>query len=223
MNQTSTEIDGVAVVARASAQLPHVNPRMPLGATMSVADVNEVRLADGRTLFECDPCGKRFSTARQTLGHLPSHSPNSHKPQYDERTIRTVLRTVEKFRGQRGYCQLAANELNRIGIKPRRAEKWAANVVSQLYSRYRSEYHVRVKRDARPATVAGRGRGHKAIDSRVTQLVRRIGALALQLVSLEEEFRRLADDVEVALAAPKVDPEVLEKARKWDQMRDLMG
>lgn len=248
--QTSTHVDGVRIIAREPAEGPHPNPGKN-GVTVPFRRVSRLLLDDERELFECDECGYRRSEIHSVVSHLPKHNPAKTAPLYPEETIRTVIRLVKSYEGQRNRCQLAAEELNRRGVRPHRVEAWSGQTVSRLFNRYKSVFHVRVSRQivsgadgdrtssptlaspARPgrrshsdvrrrANTSDAARSPK-LDHLVVNLSRRVGALALQLAALEQELIGLAGDVTTALSRSTVDAETREKARRWDEMRRLMS
>jgi hypothetical protein len=66
------------------------------------------------------------------------HLAGPRKPAYTDAQISAAIKIFLKWRasGLRGFAQAAADELNELGFKPYRHEKWTPGALSSLYRHY---------------------------------------------------------------------------------------
>jgi hypothetical protein len=292
MAQNSKKLeDGRDIIAREhNTEAPHPNP-MKNGELVPFHNVNKLLVLDpndpdspdGVTLFECDPCGKVWPTARQVVSHMAgAHVDRG--PEYKEDVIKTVLRVVAQHRasGARNFQTRAADELNHRGIPTARGGPWSPGMMHMMVKTYGAQYPVRIRRDvitttsrhsgapstsstAKSGTIsdisdAPRRRGpdlrprknaasvaatsastvhrikvHTISDAVAT--VDHLTGVAMKIAgdatALVREVERLRQDIADAVAreaakptptpAPEIDPEIVEKAKLYDQFSGLFG
>lgn len=230
------------VIARQPATLPHPNP-VHEGKLVRFKSVNEVLLDDDSRVYECVypdvDCNFVAPNGRAVVAHQSTHNPNSHTTDYEDETIRLLLRTAKvemRDRGIRGYAERTAAILNKMGYKQLSGDPFSASSVSSLYRRWHEKIQVRVPngaelarkrgREDRANASARRGRSHgggATLHDTVDALIPRVTNLKSDVITaldgvLEQlhEVRRQIDDV-------KVDPELVSKARRWDDFQKLMN
>lgn len=137
------------VIERQRAHLPHPNPREG-GRIVEWSTINEVLLANDDLVFECDmtpECTFTAVLARSVIGHQSSHSPTKATPDYDEETLRLLIRLckeTQRDHGKRGYAERVAAKLNALEVPTHRGYPWTSGGVSSLYRRYEPVIRVRV-------------------------------------------------------------------------------
>lgn len=247
-NQRPAIVWGTEVIVRERALAPHPHPAQK-GRLVETRGVTKVLLADGREVFECDVCGTIKDGARSVVSHLPSHNPTVHEPDYPETTIRHVLRLSirERETGHRGYAERVAEFLNSEGkVKPHKAPQWNAGLVSMIWTRYHDKYAVRLRRATTVAAVrptspdvpttvttererskptVNDGKAH-ALSNILIQLDRRTSQLKRDVADLETDLTSLfveVDKLHKTKTPPPIDPEVVAKARKYDEFMKRMA
>lgn len=146
--------DGIEIIAVERAHGPHPNP-VHNGRIVPYSFVDELLLADGTTRYRCAKptengtiCNRdTFTNVRSAVGHMPSHNPGKHDPDYPETTLRLLIRMVkaEEMQGRhRGKLERVADELNRRGVPTLSGMPWIATNVGALYHDHKSRYRVRV-------------------------------------------------------------------------------
>jgi hypothetical protein len=207
------DIEGVAIIAREPAIGPH--PKYGNSRVGPMEGVSKALLEDGSEVYLCDWPGCRFHAAAPVP--IRSHRNATHRrsqpvqPLTDPATIRAVLRAVAAAKqvGGRDWSERAAAQLNKTEIKPYRNDTWTAAGVSRVYTKYKGKYIVRnraVVNGSRPAL---------ARDAATDQLLEILVAVGHHI----EEAVRLARALAVA---PAVDPTILEKAARYDQLTAVL-
>lgn len=152
--RTETTPDGVNIIAREfNALAPHPAPSQG-GRLVPTRGVNKILIeapdetGNGIVLYECDPCGKTFATAMSTRSHLVSHNSTNTAPDYDVKTMKTLVAIVTKYKTARvrGYCEKAAEELNTLGVTRRDGQPWHASGVSHAYNHWKDRPEVKRSR-----------------------------------------------------------------------------
>lgn len=238
--------DGRPIVDRTpNAKVPHPHPRHQ-GELVATQGVNEIMLEDGTVLTECDECGKPFENPRSAVAHMTAHNPSRYGPRYPDRTLRLIARSVAIAggAGKRGVFQEVAALLNEQGVTMLKGGKWSPNTLSHVYNLYCKEIRVRIpsRRDVgaaeeptnggQPAGLADRVAALTALPAGseedlaqvsilISSAARDLGEIGAQLVQGAKDLGAVAVTL-AKLAAEQVDPEVAEKARKWDQFRQMM-
>lgn len=181
MNQTATHVDGVQVIERQPAEGPHPHPGKN-GMLVPFTGVNQVLLADGRVIYECDhpACTPYRNVKMQSVvSHMSKHK--DHGPRYPEDTLRRVIHEVRRQAqvSHSGKCQRAADALNAAGITTLGGEPWRASQVSALFGSYKNAFPRKSSpRRQSPAhggpvqVLTSRGRGSVAYsDASIAQAV----------------------------------------------------
>lgn len=146
--------DGIEIIAIERAHGPHPNP-VHNGMIVPYSFVDELLLSDGTTRYRCTKptengsiCNRdTFTNVRSAVGHMPSHSPGKHDPDYPETTLRLLIRLVkaEEMQGKHsGKLERVAAELNRRGVPTLSGRPWLATNVGALYHDHKGRYRVRV-------------------------------------------------------------------------------
>lgn len=226
------QVDGLTVIAREIATGPH--PRWGMKHPNTYHYITRLLLEDESERFECNHCHLADPRLDSIKAHLSAHSTKLPKPLTPEPVLRAVIREAVKARRIHGvarYAGPAAEALNKLGVQPAHGAEWTAQGVSSLYNRYKDQIVVReAKPRETPAVVPARARPAKI----PTQTQADPGpvlsaddplAVAGNLVRQAAVLLRQAElrIQEVASRPAAVDPEVLEKARKYDAMRGLLG
>jgi hypothetical protein len=233
-----SEIDGVEVVEQRPAYGTHPHPSQN-GRQVEYDGVDHLLLADGQELYACvrDPhCAYVRDNVRSVVSHLVSHSPGKNDPATPEEVIKDVIRTVRteiRDHGAQNAFNRAADELNRRGVKPYRAEEWNRGTVASIFNRYAQDYPNVRPRSARPTRVVkasstpGRSANagsHAAGDfdrektlAMLDELEREISQATATIGEIRQQLLLVADRVQV-----EVDPEIVEKARKFDAMQSML-
>jgi hypothetical protein len=231
MRTAKTTPDGRAIADRKpNAKVPHPHPRHN-GELVETQGVNEIMLEDGTVLTECDECGKAFENPRSAVAHMPSHNPDRRGPRYPDRTLRLIARQVAMAGGssKQGALSAVAVFLNEQGVKMVKGGDWTAGAVGHVYHKYCKDLRVRIPRSV--GVVVPGETAVPVLDPDLATLAKLVGdtaeglgAIGAQLVegaeSLATVARTLAD---MATKRQDADPELAEKARKWDQFRAMMG
>lgn len=126
----------------------------------------------------------------------------------DAITLQKIAAAVHLHTGERKRFALAAQTLNDQGVKPHTGERWNDHMVNVYYRRYCEPVLA-----PEPATVA-EPQPEPVADPADTAspALARVQFLAAQLAGMVEEIRSLLTQV----AQPQPDPEMAEKARKWE-------
>ena len=227
------------VIARQSdAVLPHPHPRYN-GALVPFKTVNELLLDNDVRVYECAfpgvECKYVSANAASVVAHQTSHNPSRFTPDYDEETLRALIRTAKvemRERGSRGYAERTAKILNDRGFKQLNGDPFSSTSVSRLYNRWEPEIRVRV-----PSGPNGErlkkpdGSPSGSLRTRLTPAELKIA----EALNLTTEIKRVAvvnaEKIEKLLKeafadagkVAEVDPELLDKAHRWDQMQALMN
>ena len=227
-----TSIDGVEIIAREPAKGPH--PRTRELTTFS--GIESVLLADETQTSMCSDCGWH----NPNVASVASHRGNTHlrtkadRNLYSVDAIKTVLRAVKIAERDhpkaRNVMQLAADDLNRRDVPALRGKSWNGGMVYGIYKRYSSKYTV---------YATGRPRGGSPVpapmDGVPTASPTKSGKLDLSLLAevnsilvlanqLQEWLTKLVARVEAGeWEKDAIDPAVLQKAQRYDQLQNLLG
>lgn len=248
-SRTSTKTrDGRSIIAREyNAQAPHPAPSQA-GRLVASKGINKLLVDPGAAgtdderetgveLYECDPCGWTAENAISVRAHLASHNPARTEPDYDVRTMRLLVATVTKYKksGRRNYAELAAAELNTLGVKPRSRDRWLAQNVSRLFRDWKDRPEVKRARAARTTlsdiseervTVPLKSGETRSTPSHVSPLpdhplVGKLSQLATEISRAASSLADLVDEVaDMPLTGDVLTPGELEalraKAAKYD-------
>jgi cellobiose-specific phosphotransferase system component IIB len=235
------------VIERQEALAPHPNPSqngrlVPFAGITRILVQNES--GNSRDGVECDECGRVFwadsdqtedlvRAALSARGHAATHSENHGKPLYPRETLAKIIRSVrqqERRGNERGKCMVVAEQLNREGIPTLSGVPWTPQAVSQLYCRWRDEIKVRVPRtfpDTRQTKINGKSVGIGETVRQVASVIESLGAeikrLDVVLREMSPKLREVLEQLEKIEKTQNVDPEVIEKAKKYDAMRGLLS
>jgi hypothetical protein len=205
-----TQVDGVRVEARTPAKFKAGGIAAKDGRTEFEADgIDEIMLADGRVLYQCvtrpNGCGRTFPNAVAVRSHLKVHSGKA-------MLARTLAQATELetqlAEAQREIKSLARMKENRdIKIMALQAD------LRQL----RADYETRIAEleqgtDEQPK--------QPMTDEEHAKMLSAYGSRA---AAFYEELRKLLTDFGGTLAsmAPP-DPEIIEKAARYDQFKNLL-
>lgn len=237
MRDNTTTPDGREIALRELARGPH--PRT--GEETTFKTVNQLLLADGETLiFECDRCGKVHARFQSVLAHMASHSDRA-ASQYDEKALRAIATAVRRHWTEPNRWELATQELNERKIPTARAGEWNNGLVRQTFNRHCVNIRVHIRRpktdgtepvSAPPIPVSGAGTDGRledpprAVDpdrsylplavTPDTEAIRNeLAVVAVELERLMAHLWRIREAVGVLQTA---DPELADKALRYDQM-----
>lgn len=227
------------VIARQSdAVLPHPHPRYE-GKLVPFKTVNELLLDDDTRVYECAfpgvECKYVSANAVSVVAHQTSHNPSRFSPDYDEDTLRALIRTAKvemRDRGSRGYAERTAKILNDRGFKQLNGDPFSPASVSRLYGRWEPHFQVRVpsgpngerlKKPARSPSESLRTRLTPAELKIAEALTLTTEIKRVAVVNAEKIEKLLKEVFTNAGKAAEVDPELLDKARRWDAMQELMN
>jgi hypothetical protein len=214
-----TSVNGVEVIATEPAFNRH--PRWGWERPVPLAGVTKILLADNTIVHSCNDC----DYIREKPESLQAHRNGTHDrtaphhPITPPQTIKAVIRAVETARraGVRAYSQAAAEALNAAGVTSATGGEWSSASVSSLYVAYRDDptyNRVRISKSPNGRPVPAPTPRRPADGS--VELT--LAEVAAQLVLLARRVNELAQQ-----EPPQVDPEILEKAQKYDQLRGLIG
>lgn len=236
VSQHYSRVDGIEVVARQLATSPH--PRWKDQHPQTHHFITHLLLADSTDRYECNHCHLVDPLLKSVTAHLASHRPNQPQPLTDVEVIKTVLREVERARrlyGANRYAKYAVEALTRLGVQSASGGEWTAAKVTSLWQTYKDRYPVRApkvtprpkKRVARaaaaqPATRTENGAVEPVPVAPPIQTLlpaqRPDGALG-QLLAHLAAAAILAQE----LAETAADPVLSEKARRYDELKGLLG
>lgn len=241
VSQHYTQVDGVEVVARQMATSPH--PRWKEKHPQTHHFVTHLLLADNTDRYECNHCHLIDPILKSITAHQSAHRPNPPQPMTDVETIKTVLREVERARrlyGAGRYGKYAAEALTRLGVQPATGQEWTVAKVTSLYGAYKDRYPVRApkvmprppKQRAARAAAAHTSNGVVAppIEPMLppfSDLVDYCGLDRATLVRLRDYLQQAINLIEQMIDSPPppqvIDQELAEKARKYDELKGLLG
>lgn len=201
-----TQVDGIAVEARTPAKFKAGGIKAKDGRTEFEADgIDEIMLADGRVLYQCvtrpNGCGRTFPTAVAVRSHLKVHAGKA-----------TVVRALAQV------ADLEA-QLSETTKRLTSAERMIANRDTKITNLTTDLRQVRSELIAlqQAAPTADGSADREAYEQAVKALGQNANAIAAALQALVSDAGRLISQV-----APP-DPEILDKAAKWDEMSKLLG
>jgi hypothetical protein len=202
----------------------------------------------GETIYVDDypDCTRTFTGTQSTASHMQQHT-RDYKPLYTPETIKQILRLVKSNANVRNRNQVVANELNRLGVDTARGRQWTAGAVSSVYRNYKSIYNVRVsrRRDVSGANTpvvahaatelvssgSSSPNGTKAITKHedilvvmsqlgmgITHMSNAVRDQQSALSRMDESWKLLMDIIERVQTTTSVDPEIVEKARRFDAL-----
>jgi hypothetical protein len=162
------------------------------------------------------------------------------------------LATVEREKGIRDYATRVSNFLNTEGkVTPFKSEAWTPAIISAVWNRYHDKYRIHVRRNTQaiktekerakpvtttpptpvtPTTVAASiNRGATAAGNDLDNILTRLAQDTVQarrnLEQLETDMTALVREVDQLRrrATAPVDPTILAKAKKYDEvMKNMM-
>jgi hypothetical protein len=237
ITRTATHVGDLQIIAVEPAIAPHPHPSQN-GALVPYKGVLRALLEDGTEAFLCEgdgqvPCPHIGTSTLSVVAHRNgTHNRRQPRPSsgYPEATLRRIAVEVAKAKraGFRGHAARAAQALNDAGFTTLRGQPWDGGRVSHVFIGHCKGIRVHLPRDpgppaprkAVPATPAKAGPVRSA---RVTvlerddlQVVRTFVTIA---PALAKALTRIADYVQAVDAQARLAPEVLEKARRYDQLR----
>jgi len=209
-----TQVDGVRVEARTPAKFKAGGIAAKDGRTEFEADgIDEIMLADGRVLYQCvtrpNGCGRTFPNAVAVRSHLKVHSG---KAMLARTLAQAADLETQLAEAQREIKSLARMKENRdIKIMALQAD------LRQL----RTDYETRIAQLSQGIGGWGQPSQHAAPTSEEhAEMLRGYGTRASAIV---DELGKLLNEVGGMLAntAPP-DPEIIEKAARYDQFKNLL-
>lgn len=209
-----TEIDGVEVIAHEQGVGPHPMPKLN-GRIVPFNGVTKVLLADGTDRHVCDDCGYVGSSTRVVVSHRNA-THNLTKPRgsaYADDVLRRIMRIARQFQAEhaKDWAAKTAEALNEAKVPTARGGSWTAGAVATLYRAYAEKYRTR-RRTVNTFTPTS---GDSAADLQIVREWIRF------MPNVEAAVMRLVHRLE-AVEETVVDPEVVDKARRWDAMQELM-
>jgi hypothetical protein len=224
-------VDGVEVVAIEQAMGHAPNP-VNNGKLVPFQNVAKALLADGREVYLCDG-PESCDYYADTVKTVTSHRSAAHRDRgefgsnYPVETLRAVMRAVlvAKRTGVRNWAQVAAEALNAGGFLTTHRKPWTAGAISNLYRQYGSLVKVRMPSGRPPGVKNGAGKQATATVRNVSTpgLLVEVKELQVYIEHALVQVTNLRQFVEAGRFDQVVDPELVNKAAKWDQMQELMG
>lgn len=249
--------DGVPIIEVQRGQAPAPNP-LSGHKLVDFKLLQMILRGDGEIRYRCanfknGVSGERcwrddFTNPRSAVAHINGHG-YSRVPDYPIETLRLLTRLVRTFKaaGKRNFSILAAEELNRLGVKTLNGTPWNAEQVSGLFSNHGHKFRMQIRKEdiRRLTTVTDvpneeepsmpqqpsqppaapildpRDASLADLDKMSSKLLRE----ATSLFDLHKTFAaEIAEFVELvgaklaeAAAQPNVDPKVVEDAAKWQK------
>lgn len=207
-----THIDGKLIIAREPATGPHPRTRIE-GSPYK--GVEKVLLDDETEAIICSECGWVGESTTSVSSHRAMSHVRTNFQRYPEATLRALIREVNRARksGIQGFAGAAAEVLNQQGVKTATGQDWTASVVSHVYNQYKDRYRVRV---GKPVVAANNGHGPTAAEP--VDPVQLLQSIDVSLKAMSAALAVAARNLE----ASTPDPELVDKAARWDQMQALM-
>lgn len=209
-----TEIDGIEVIAHEPGLATHPSPKMN-GKIVPFTGVTRVLLADDTDRHVCDDCTFVGANTRSVVAHRNGTHNRTHPagPIYPTETIRLLIREVRRAQAAkiRGYATHVAGVLNEMKVPTMSGRPWTATMVSGLFVHYRDRYRTQLPRAVKVAKTATPLDGDLAS---VSSWIQRMPEMYVKII-------RLLEQLETTVVA-EPDPELVEKARRWDAMQELM-
>lgn len=224
---TITSIAGVKVIEQDVAYGPHPRWR---NQQVPYRGIAYVILEDGRSGYACETCGYLHDKIASVASHLNAHGDTINDPLYPVETLKALIRSVKRAKqaGHRNYCEIAAADLNRRGIKTMDGSPWQSVQVSRLFKHWVDRISVslppiqRVAEQAQvksPTVRRDPARANAITLPDTDPLVKRMIRVGEKLQDLTAEWESVVSDISIALAAGSaIDPEIVEKAAKWDAL-----
>lgn len=209
-----THVNGVEIVAREPGVGPHPHPQSG-GRLVTWKGVSKVLLADGTEVYMCDDCGRTGPDTRSVVAHRNGTHNLRHprRPQHSEQALRTLVRWAQEEvqeRGLRGYGARVAKRLDEAGIKTTDGKPWMSEQVGRLYLVYRDKYKPARRTQKRPIPM-------QPVSAPPTD-----PAAADPVAELTALLRRGLELISQIAQTPTIDPEIVEKAKQFDQIRGLL-
>lgn len=196
-----TKVNGIKVEARNPAKLPLFGAALKIATEAGVDtlhemdDVDEVLLANGTVVYQCvvphNGCGATYETARKAMSHISSHRGRGAARRYEEQ-LKAL--TTENTTLKRRVSALTAAATRR------------ANVQAAV---------GKPQPNGAPATGAETTKAIQEVERQAANASRAIGS---GLEALQSSLRAA---LVIATQAAGPDPAVVEKAKKYDQLREL--
>lgn len=234
LNSAITEVAGKKIIATEPAVGRHPHPGQN-GRVVPITGVSKVLLEDNTETHVCNACGWAHPDVKSVTSHMPAHTLNRNLRRYAPDVARVVVRLVreaEREHGRRSKCEVAARRLNERGLTTLNGARWHAQDVSRVYRSYKDAYptvgkRARVARSTLDTTTPASATSPESTQTTSPTTGQKIAdELWLLIADHDALGARLAElhRVVAHLPTPKpVDPEIVEKARRWDAVRGLMG
>jgi hypothetical protein len=247
--QRPQTFNGVPVLQRQQALLPHPHPShggklVPTRGVTQVLLENgfEFHECDYN-------CGKTSENGRSLLSHLTSHNTGRRDPDYPAEVLEKIVTVAreERTRGFRNYCERTAMRLNAAGLTMLSGQPFNAENISHLYNSHKDRFPERRRGPGRPRkspvpdlpeqqrvaaaspspSPAPSPRATRTQAPARTMTASTPAGLIAQIEHGLAEARRNLKQVEDYIfalvtdlnAQAPADPEVVEKARLYDEMR----
>jgi len=207
-----TQVDGVPVEARTSAKLKTTGVIANDGRTEFEADgIDEIMLADGRVLYQCvyrpNGCGRTFPSPGAVRSHLKVHAGKA--------TVVRALTQVAELETALAEVQRENKSLTRM--KEHRDQK-IMGLQADL-RQLRADYEAKLAELQQGIAAEHADRDpmdREQYDAAVKALKKNADAIAAALSMLVSDVSLVVSQV-----APP-DPELVEKAARYDQFKSLL-
>lgn len=216
--------DGREIVAREPAMMRPPNPNSKV-TSVPATHVNRLLLVDKdgneSETYECGhpenpTCNYTNPNVLSVVSHHNGHVGGDPKPLYPEETLRKILRLCVRERAvsKSTYASKVAQILADQKVPSAKGVPWTGEMVSRLWNRWHEEYPVRAASGGRPrADSNGRVNGSSPGPAgELSELIDQAEAAILGLTRITQALRQLG----------AADPELAEKARRWDELQRLM-
>lgn len=245
-NDTLTRLDdGRVIVGTQPAMGEHPNPKLK-GRVIEFANILEILVddgtADGVTMWTCirvdeeQFCGKTWNTLLSAMSHAASHGRVSFT-RYEPRVLNVIARVVHEAKHDgngRNYMERAADVLNERGLTTVNGLLWTASLVSHVWNEHCRNIRVPKRRvgasmlpppittlQPAPAPLAPTTDEPETLATwtPVKRYVASMAHLDRAIKDAANAFAALSGLIE---QLGKLDPEMIEKARKYDALRESL-
>lgn len=195
--------------------------------------VSRLLLTNDTTVYGCNDCGKTDPELQRIVGHMPAHTERA-PSLYTDEILMVIIKTVDKYASKkvRDYCERAATELNSKKIFTSRSAPWTAGSVSAIARAHGDRIRALIKAQKQAAITASAQQKPRSTTPRVTVTVTNLNSVLDIKIELNEIWRalqgvsqrvgRVADAVAELDVATDIN-ELREKARKYDELKGLLG
>lgn len=228
------------IIAREPATWPHPKTRHQIKAT----NVTCLLLAprhnhpendpNGDEAYECNQCGHVRETVHGIMSHLKAHLDRPSEPAYPMETVRHIVRLVKQAERD-GYgkqtMKYVAKQLNEQNVPTRDGEPWNHARVYGVHRRWHDKIRVRVSNrhpvvDPVEVPIVENVEDRTIVDEArdLVKSLRQASHVATALTVSLQDIESLIDRMEKVIADDhRPDPKIIEKARRWDQMHQLLS